>query len=218
MPAASSNRERRSAGLALIRAPTRSFISRAAFGYVDSSGKHVVAVDRRNGYPLPYRLFYSKNIDNLFMAGRHISVTHEALGTVRVMRTIGMMGEVVGKAAYLAVREKTNPRGVYQEHLPELIEASTTMNATDFGQLVRKTAKSVVVDDGLAAQVGIDVQPGALAQVFAAHEAHRQVQALGVGARHSQGVRTRIDRMHLDLGSRLRGTGVLHDANQKESG
>jgi hypothetical protein len=102
--------------------PENPFISRAAFGYVDSSGKHVVAVDRRNGYPLPYRLFYSKNIDNLFMAGRHISVTHEALGTVRVMRTIGMMGEVVGKAAYLAVREKTNPRGVYQEHLPELIK------------------------------------------------------------------------------------------------
>ena len=102
--------------------PDNPFISRAAFGYVDASGKHVVAVDRRNGYPLPYRLFYSKNIDNLFMAGRHISVTHEALGTVRVMRTIGMMGEVVGKAAYLAVREKTNPRGVYQEHLPALIK------------------------------------------------------------------------------------------------
>jgi len=102
--------------------PDNPFISRAAFGYVDAKGKHIAAVDRRNGYPLPYRLFYSKNIDNLFMAGRHISVTHEALGTVRVMRTIGMMGEVVGKAAYLAVREKTNPRGVYQEHLPALIK------------------------------------------------------------------------------------------------
>ena len=102
--------------------PDNPFISRAAFGYVDAGGKHVAAVDRRNGYPLPYRLFYSKNIANLFMAGRHISVTHEALGTVRVMRTIGMMGEVVGKAAYLAVRENTDPRGVYAKHLPELIQ------------------------------------------------------------------------------------------------
>jgi len=93
--------------------PDNPFISRAQFG------KHV---DRRNGYPLPYRLFYSQNIGNLFMAGRHISVTHEALGTVRVMRTIGMMGEVVGKAAYLAVREKTDPRGVYEKHLPDLIK------------------------------------------------------------------------------------------------
>jgi hypothetical protein len=38
------------------------------------------------------------------------------------MRTIGMMGEVVGKAAYLAVRENTDPRGVYQKHLPELLQ------------------------------------------------------------------------------------------------
>jgi len=102
--------------------PDNAFISRAAFGYTDASGKQVHAVDRRNGYPLPYRLFYSKNINNLFFAGRHISVTHEALGTVRVMRTIGMMGEVVGKAAYLAVRENTDPRGVYQKHLPDLIK------------------------------------------------------------------------------------------------
>jgi hypothetical protein len=59
-------------------------------------------------------------VDNLFMAGRCISVTHEALGTIRVMRTCGMMGEVVGKAAYLAVKEKTTPRGVYQSHLEQL--------------------------------------------------------------------------------------------------
>ncbi|NBV52707.1 MAG: FAD-dependent oxidoreductase [Verrucomicrobia bacterium] len=102
--------------------PENPFISRAAFGYVGADGKPTPAVDRRNGYPLPYRLFYSQNIGNLFMAGRHISVTHEALGTVRVMRTIGMMGEVVGKAAYLAVRENTDPRGVYQKHLPDLIK------------------------------------------------------------------------------------------------
>jgi hypothetical protein len=53
-------------------------------------------------YPIPYRCFYSRNVDNLFMAGRNISVTHVALGTVRVMRTTGMMGEVVGMAASVA--------------------------------------------------------------------------------------------------------------------
>ncbi len=71
-------------------------------------------------YPIPYRCFYSRNVDNLFMAGRNISVTHVALGTVRVMRTTGMMGEVVGMAASIAVNNKTNPRGVYQDHLDEL--------------------------------------------------------------------------------------------------
>lgn len=54
------------------------------------------------------------------MAGRNISVTHVALGTVRVMRTTGMMGEVVGMAAFLCKKYNTTPRGVYQKHLPEL--------------------------------------------------------------------------------------------------
>ena len=71
-------------------------------------------------YWIPYRCFYSRNISNLFMAGRDISVTHEALGTVRVMRTTGMMGEIVGMAASLCKKHNTNPRGVYQNHLGEL--------------------------------------------------------------------------------------------------
>jgi len=73
-------------------------------------------------YPIPYRCLYSRNIDNLFMAGRNISVTHVALGTIRVMRTTGMMGEVVGMAAAIATEHKTTPRGVYQNHLEQLKE------------------------------------------------------------------------------------------------
>lgn len=82
--------------------------------------KSIAVHQRIHPYPIPYRCFYSRNVDNLFMAGRNISVTHVALGTVRVMRTTGMMGEVVGMAASIAVKNETNPRGVYQEHLDEL--------------------------------------------------------------------------------------------------
>lgn len=71
-------------------------------------------------YPIPYRCLYSRNIGNLFMAGRNISVTHVALGTVRVMRTTGMMGEVVGMAASLCKKYNVNPRGIYMNHLDEL--------------------------------------------------------------------------------------------------
>ena len=69
---------------------------------------------------MPYRCLYSRNVDNLFMAGRNISVTHVALGSVRVMRTTGMMGEVVGMAASLCRKYGTSPRGVYQRNLDEL--------------------------------------------------------------------------------------------------
>ena len=71
-------------------------------------------------YPVPYRCLYSRNVDNLFMAGRNISVTHVALGSVRVMRTTGMMGEVVGMAASLCREHGALPRDIYRYHLPEL--------------------------------------------------------------------------------------------------
>ncbi len=82
---------------------------------------HDRRIDRMYGYPVPYRCFYSKNIDNLFMAGRCISVTHEALGTVRVMKTCGMMGEVVGKAASVCRLNACSPRDVYERYLEDLL-------------------------------------------------------------------------------------------------
>jgi hypothetical protein len=83
------------------------------------------AVSKSEGikpYAIPYRCLYSRNIENLFMAGRNISVTHVALGSVRVMRTTGMMGEVVGMAASLCIRHDTTPRGVFETRLEELRE------------------------------------------------------------------------------------------------
>ena len=71
-------------------------------------------------YPIPYRCYYSKNIENLFMAGRNISTTHVALGTTRLIRTGGMMGEVVGMAASICKKHGCAPRGVYEKHLDEL--------------------------------------------------------------------------------------------------
>jgi len=73
-------------------------------------------------YLVPYRCFYSRNIGNLFMAGRCISVTHVALGTVRVQRTCGMMGEVVGMAAAVCRLYHCDPRDVYAKHLDDLKE------------------------------------------------------------------------------------------------
>lgn len=81
---------------------------------------HDRRIDRNYGYPVPYRCFYSRNIGNLFMAGRNISVTHQALGTTRVMRTCGMMGEVVGRAASICVAKDCSPREVYTKYWAEM--------------------------------------------------------------------------------------------------
>jgi hypothetical protein len=71
-------------------------------------------------YPIPFRSLYSKNIDNLMMAGRDISVSHVALGTVRLMRTGGMMGEVIGMAASICKDKNVTPRDIYKSHFSDL--------------------------------------------------------------------------------------------------
>ena len=80
----------------------------------------VSIVTKHAAYAVPYRCLYSRNIGNLFMAGRDISVTHAALGSIRVMRTGGMMGEVVGMAASLCKTHGCTPRELYTAHLDEL--------------------------------------------------------------------------------------------------
>ncbi len=72
-------------------------------------------------YFLPYRILYSRNIKNMFMAGRCASTSHDASGTVRVMRTGGLMGEVVGYASLLCRKYNCLPRDIYKEHLDEFI-------------------------------------------------------------------------------------------------
>ncbi|HQI76312.1 MAG TPA: FAD-dependent oxidoreductase [Candidatus Latescibacteria bacterium] len=92
-----------------------------------ATGIHEPGTDRearpRHGKPwwgIPYRCLYSRNIVNLFMAGRNISTTYWALGAVRVMRTCGLMGEVVGTAAAVCARHGCLPREVYKTYLEEL--------------------------------------------------------------------------------------------------
>jgi hypothetical protein len=72
-------------------------------------------------YYIPYRCLYSKNIKNLFFAGRCFSCSHIGLGGPRVMNTTGQMGAAVGYAASLCSKHKTNPRDIYNHHLEELL-------------------------------------------------------------------------------------------------
>ena len=71
-------------------------------------------------YTIPYRALYSANIDNLFFAGRNISMTHTAMSSIRVMATCTLLGQAVGTAASIASKNKIAPHGVYLEHIEEL--------------------------------------------------------------------------------------------------
>lgn len=73
-------------------------------------------------YPIPYRCLYARDVDNLFLGGRIISASHVAFAAIRVMRTLGCLGEVVAMAAKVCRDHDTTPRGVYKDHLKSLQE------------------------------------------------------------------------------------------------
>jgi hypothetical protein len=60
-------------------------------------------------YDIPYRSLVPTGVDNLLVAGRSISATHEAMGAIRVMATCMAMGEAAGRAAKISVRGNRKP-------------------------------------------------------------------------------------------------------------
>ena len=106
-------------------------------------------------YWVPYRCLYSRNIANLFMAGRDISVTHEALGAVRVMRTCGMMGEVVGMAASLCARHDALPRDIYPDYFDRMKEM---MAGPDMAAWLEKAGPNLAREAEVSVSSNYDAQ------------------------------------------------------------
>lgn len=90
-------------------------------GFEGQFSNHITPVQKP--YGIPYRCLYSKNIKNLFFAGRNISATHMAMSSARVMGTCGIIGQAVGAAAYIAKKHGVLPRevGKYIEELQQLL-------------------------------------------------------------------------------------------------
>lgn len=71
-------------------------------------------------YGIPYRCYYSKDIPNLFMAGRIISASHVAFGSSRVMGTCAHGGQAVGMAASLCKKYGVLPADIGKKHIGTL--------------------------------------------------------------------------------------------------
>lgn len=90
-------------------------------------------------YGIPYRACYSRNVENLFLAGRLISATHLAHSSSRLMRTGGAIGQAVGLAAAICCEKHCTPREVYQKHLGHLQESLLTEDGSILCRPLRLT-------------------------------------------------------------------------------
>ncbi len=114
---------------------------------------------------IPYRCTYSKNVDNLYMSGRCLSVSHVALGTVRVQNTLAAVAQAVGTAAAMAIQKNTTPRGIYETHMKELQQALlrddqyipgvVNEDTADLARKARITATSVSASELFSFKRGI---------------------------------------------------------------
>lgn len=83
-------------------------------------------------YDIPYRSLIPEKVENLIVAGRCISTTHEAMSAIRVMAPCMAMGEAAGRAAKIAVRNQIKPSEVNVKHLQdELIAKGAFLNPVD---------------------------------------------------------------------------------------
>jgi hypothetical protein len=85
----------------------------------------------KQAYGIPFRCLYSANIDNLLMAGKHISVTHVAGSSTKTMGNGSQHGIAVGAAAYLCNQHEVTPRDLYNHHLGELKNLVDQLTACD---------------------------------------------------------------------------------------
>ena len=74
-------------------------------------------------YDLPYRCLVPQQVENLLVAGRCISTTHEAMAAIRVMSTCMATGQAVGCAAGMAVAERIPPSALNVSRLRDELRA-----------------------------------------------------------------------------------------------
>ena len=87
-------------------------------------------------YQIPYRCYYSKDIENLFLAGRIISASHVAFASTRVMATSAHGGQAVGMAAALATKNKWLPRDLASHDRISTLQQALNRQGQSIPQLV----------------------------------------------------------------------------------
>ncbi|KIV94099.1 hypothetical protein PV10_05254 [Exophiala mesophila] len=91
--------------------------------------------DERDGknYAIPFRCLYSRNITNVMMAGKHLSVTHVAGSSTKFMGNGGQHAIATAAAAHLCKKYRTDPRGICKSHMAELRRVVRRITHMDCG-------------------------------------------------------------------------------------
>lgn len=103
-------------------------------------GVYATTAGSRHWYPdgtydIPLRSLYSRNVANLWVAGRNISATHVAFGSARVMATCAVLGEAAGLGAAVALQAGMTPRELANTGFDLMKQALVRSDASVVGLL-----------------------------------------------------------------------------------
>ena len=145
-------------------------------------------------YSVPYRCLFSTNVKNLSLAGRSISATHVALGSLRVMNTLAALGQAAGTAAALCATKKINPEDLSGDMIGDLqqrllkddlyIIGIKNEDIGDFARLAQASATTSKPLDSLK-QDGFISLFSDIAQAFPVPQG--KIQAISVYLRNDSG-------------------------------
>ena len=102
----------------------------------------------QQSYGVPFRCLYSANIENLLMAGKHISVTHVAGSSVKLMGNGAQHGVATAAAAFLCNEQDTTPRGLLEDHLDKLRNLVDALTGHDHDMTSHPPARKFVAVPG----------------------------------------------------------------------
>ncbi|WP_163418402.1 FAD-dependent oxidoreductase [Flagellimonas sp. HSM57] len=102
-------------------------------------------------YSIPYRCYYSKDIENLFFAGRIISASHVAFGSSRVMLTCAHGAQAVGKAAAICIKNNWLPRVLSEEEKIGMLQMELNRDGQSIPRLETEDSQDLAQSASLVA-------------------------------------------------------------------
>lgn len=109
-------------------------------------------------YQIPYRCYYSKDIDNLFLAGRIISASHVAFGSSRVMGTCAHGAQAVAIAAVLAVHNNWLPRDLSDPDRIILLQRALNRRGQSIPMLPYRDPENIMAEATVSADSELVLQ------------------------------------------------------------
>ncbi|NQX39292.1 FAD dependent oxidoreductase [Pedobacter steynii] len=102
-------------------------------------------------YQIPYRCLYSRNIKNLFLTGRIISASHVAFASSRVMATGAYLGQAVGMAAFIAKKNKLQPKALNEKGIMKSLQLELMKSGQHIPGMILTDAEDLVQSANITA-------------------------------------------------------------------